>query len=411
MPRSIKINRIPLDDTGLTENQFVTLSHMIVGVDTEYQLDHPEWEVKPDGELVEPFYLLDIPEGSVVRVQAKTVCGDTPVVREIEVPSLITWEAGETVCEQEDYCEMSGYQLSPDGTTCTLVEQIEPTTQDNPIKAAASILLDNYSAYGTRIYAPDFNVNGSGTLAATINAASPIAVSRYWMNRTQMGEPSNIGPMNRSGIWTDDDGDGVVDRLAVGRELQVTYNLLMSVAKTVYIGVGGDNQYRLTLDRGNGPVVIVNNNQGGTDPFRWWHVYPVDVQAGNNLISITGTGDGSTQDSVAMIIYDNTLEELLAATSDAMLNIRFDTKNLRGGSLRIVTCPPGYQAVNVEGDIWMCQRLNQMPSAKRYTGIKFVETRIRLRNGQVEYEEQNVAGGGEGPYFPPYEDPTCVPPV
>ena len=351
--------------------------------------------VRPNGELVTP-YLLAYPAGAQsVTIMAKSNCGDDFFEKQIPLPQaapvtttttlpVVTWQPATKRCETQKGCP-AGYTLSPDGTNCTKVEDIAPTSQEAPINAAPSTNTV-YSQYGTKLYL--------GTWDALGNGDATVLSHDYWKNNVPYAETK--GPMNKNGIWIDNNGDGIRDALVAGAKLNVSVKILSSSAKDFFIGIGGDNQVKLTV---NGTTIVDKNQPANDHNFKWWHVYRIPFRAGDNIITVTGTGDGSTQDSVAMVIYENTAAELQAAVSDATLNIRFKTADVRGGVIRITNCPAGYQAIN-DGGVWKCQRILSQPAAVVNTGKQIVDTRRRLVNGVADgYIEANDQDG-EGPYFP-----------
>lgn len=262
-----------------------------------------------------------------------------------------------------------GWQLSSDGTTCSRIVESEPTSQQTPIHAAPSTH-PVYSQYGTRIYESGFNLQGDGA------ASEILSPDAFWSN---FDSTVNNGPMNRNGIWVDNDNDGVRDALSMGQQLTVTFNLSSDSQKLFYFGVGGDNKIKLTV---NG-VVIVDKQTIVDLNFKWWHVYPVLLNAGSNLVSVTGEGDGSVQDSMAMEIYENTEAELLAASSYADLNVRFKTADLRGGILQITECQAGYQPIN-DGGVWKCQKVETQPSTPVDLGVIVPDSKFLNDRAAVE---------------------------
>jgi hypothetical protein len=241
-----------------------------------------------------------------------------------------------------------GYTLSPDGNSCSRIEIVPPDSQEVAVLAAESAN-DVYSEFGTKIYEPGFDVAGEG---ANTEIPSP---HPFWSNPDSQAPH---GPMNRNGIWIDNDSDGVRDALTPGAQLTVTFTLNSPTQKLYYFGIGGDNKIKLVV---NGVVIVDKTNIIDLN-FKWWHVYPVLLNAGPNLTSITGEGDGSVQDSMAMEIYDNTEQELLDATGYGDLTVLFRTADLVGGTLQITNCPAGYQPVNTGDGNWVCQRVVITPS-------------------------------------------------
>jgi hypothetical protein len=256
-----------------------------------------------------------------------------------------------------DYACPEGYELSDDGTTCTWIEEAPPESQEEPVHAAIS---QNgvYSQYGMRVYDSGFNGSGNGP------ATEVLYPNSFWSN---FDGSDTAGPMNRNGIWVDNNNDGIRDPLTAGAQLTITFALNSSSQRVLYFGIGGDNKIKLVV---NG-VVIVSKQIIDPDNFKWWHVYPVLVNAGANLVSLTGEGDGSIQDSMAMEIYDNTPEEIAAALDYTDLTVLFKTEDLRGGVLQITNCAEGFQPVNTGGN-WVCQKVHTVPSVPIDTPVDVV---------------------------------------
>jgi hypothetical protein len=129
-------------------------------------------------------------------------------------------------------------------------------------------------------------------------------------------------------------------------------------AKTIYVGGGGDNQFQLVV---NG-VQLADTGTAGDKQFKIWHVMPVNVVTGPNYINIIGTGDGSVNDAVAMIVYDNTASQIMGAATEATLNIPFRSSSLRGTSFDVATCSSGF-SLDVSGGAgsYTCVRTTYKP--------------------------------------------------
>lgn len=340
---------------------------------------------------------INVTTGLPTGVRKPNTIGDPdyvqPVIDYIKCP-ITTWEGADASCIKVKTCP-EGYTLSPDGLTCTKIETANPVVQDTPIHAAISQNVA-YSSNGMKIYNPGYSITGDGAnTLTTLNA--------YWIN------PSNtsliLGPMNRNGIWVDNNGDGIVDPLQAGKKLEVSFNFISAIQKTYFIGIGGDNKFKITI---NG-IVIVDRTDIISDNFRYWNVYPVVLNAGYNLISFAGEGDGSVSDCLAAEIYENTQAQITAATQDSDLTLRFRTRDLRGGVLQLTQCPPGYQSITVGGAV-VCQKVSQVGSLLLNTGQKAFTNRRRLLGGVADgYTEPNANPGGIGPYIPPVTDLTSCP--
>jgi hypothetical protein len=129
---------------------------------------------------------------------------------------------------------------------------------------------------------------------------------------------------------------------------------------TVYIGVGGDNQFTLSV---NGTVIGQTTVSNALPNFRFWHLIPATFRNGTNLVNLVGTGDGSTNDCVGMIVYNNTAAQLQGnVNSDNDLNILYSTQGLRGQQYNVATCPTGF-SLDTSGGInnWICRQVTTIP--------------------------------------------------
>ena len=181
----------------------------------------------------------------------------------------------------------------------------------NPIPPAITIATNtsNYFAYGnfgTWFYST-YNLNGTGNIiytSTTINS---------W-RRTQTDGVFD-GPMNRCSI-----SGNCPDNIYYGFNACLT----VGATKTYYIGIGADNDYSLRIDG----VKIIDTLGGPyddkSDAFAWWHVYPLTIGAGSHTIELLGLNKEDVE-GFGCEIYDNTLAQLLAATSVSDLNIIYSS--------------------------------------------------------------------------------------
>lgn len=225
-------------------------------------------------------------------------------------------------------CCPVGYTLSPDESYCYQIQSTSPTIIQSNICLASSSLISQYSSTGTKLYNSGYDINlvGSYTLLTT---------SPQW--KEIVG--GIVGPMNREAVWVDTDCNGTKDPLTAGQTLIITIPITTSVAKTVYVGMGGDNTFHLDV---NGTAVVDRPSGYGGDNFNYWHLFPVDIVSGTSYFTFKWIGDGSTNDAAAAVVYDNTQTELSAATNDSQLNILFDTSSYIGTHIDIATCPATY---------------------------------------------------------------------
>ncbi|SEW21532.1 hypothetical protein SAMN05428988_3221 [Chitinophaga sp. YR573] len=280
-------------------------------------------------------------------------------------------------------CCPSGFTLSPDNTFCYKEETMPPEILSSGMCLAYSKESGAYSGDGARLYDPGFSIHlpSSNTYTALTGA--------YWTGTPAgYGDPNNSGSsanesvMNRDSVWIDADCDGTKDALAACSVLQFTYLLNLSSPKRVYVGLGGDNTFRLDINNNiivqceAGPSGIVAS--GGTvcatapaasssnvsnSNFNLWHIIPVDLPSGPNYLNFQATGDGSVNDAFAAIVYDNTAQQIAAATSDAALNILFRTGDFKGERLDIAVCEAGWQLDTSAGiGNYVCRKITQSPT-------------------------------------------------
>lgn len=238
------------------------------------------------------------------------------------------------------YCPV-GYTLSEDQSECSIVETAEATPPSDP-QATVSQTNMNYSVYGTFIYAPGYNSDGTGP-STQISPSNP-----FWINPTS---DTTDGPLNRSGLW-------VSPPLA---NQQIGYSVCVNFAEdtTVLIGIGTDNYGIINLDGNNivtqNPTTLAAQYNaefpgiGAFVTFRIWHVYPVMVTAGERVLEISGF-NVSGPAAVGVEIYSLTPTELESITSYGAMgtNLIFSSKDYIGQNVELgsggigYSCPLGF---------------------------------------------------------------------
>ncbi len=312
------------------------------GTLVEYRLqDGTIWTTptSPTNPTLEGEYDIELESGNYYYIRLTTTsptCASSSITKRIFVPG-----AGA--------CCPYPYTLSPDESYCYQEETVAPTVIQSNICLAISQLVTQYSSAGTALYDPGYTIRLVGS--------STSLLTTYW--KEQVGQVT--GPMNREGVWVDTDCNGTKDGLTSGQVLQLSFDISTPVAKTVYVGMGGDNTFKMVL---NGTTIVdcdtANPAQGGPSSanFNIWHVFPVDLVSGPNHITFSGVGDGSTNDSFAAVIYDNDAAEISAASSDGDLTILFSTSDLIGDHIDIATCPATYTLDTSGGPgAYTCRRI------------------------------------------------------
>jgi hypothetical protein len=206
------------------------------------------------------------------------------------------------------YSEDQCYSLDIIGAT-------PPLTTFSLVKSNGSIA---YSWRGSFVYDPGYSVSGYTNFGGGdfVNLPSiPL-----WEN-TSVAD-SIKGPLNRCGVWTCNTGACPPFSVWIG----FSQCLDIEETKTYYIGIGGDNEFKLVLDG----ITIVNTRLsnaywyglGQNRPFQRWNIYPITINSGSHILELYGWNDGSIG-TMGCEIYDNTLSELNSATVYSDLDVLF----------------------------------------------------------------------------------------
>lgn len=145
-------------------------------------------------------------------------------------------------------------------------------------------------------------------------------------------------------VWVDSNCDGVKNSLQYGAQVTIGKNISVTTTKTLLIGIIGDNQFKMSID---GELKLYAYGQG-TQNFDYLHLFPVTITPGQHYFSFTGIGDGTINDALGVIIYDNTIEELLTPIPKTSWNVLWTAEESISEELDIVTCPVDYSYDNEE---------------------------------------------------------------
>lgn len=211
-------------------------------------------------------------------------------------------------------CEDCGpdFYLGDDGI-CYGIEITDANPPVNPYELSP-ITYHTYSEYYTKIYSENFNQDGTG-LDFDILTTHNIWKNTY-SNNTD-------GPLNSSAIW-------VSGSSSEPTNVWLGFSVCIDITeeKTYYVGMAADNHFRMNVD----DVEFVNTllNPGAWTAqnmlsFKIWHVYPITLSAGTHKIEMFGMNLGGPA-AFGCKVYDNTLDELINATSFNDLNILFNSR-------------------------------------------------------------------------------------
>lgn len=201
-----------------------------------------------------------------------------------------------------------GYDVTLDRLSCVRIFTTGYTTVSTDMPAPGG----TDPAYGTNGFLI-YNVNDYDT--------SGDVITNYAYNGGYFGLDSNMSPrdlfwanrMNYIGIWK----QGEPRYIGV---LSFCTTINAPTTKTYYVGIGGDNGNSFKI---NG-TTIVQQPLNQLSDFQYWHIYPVTLNAGLNLIEISNQNTGGPG-NFSGEIYNNTLSELTGATGTSQLNVVFST--------------------------------------------------------------------------------------
>jgi hypothetical protein len=321
----------------------------------------------------------------------------------------------------------------PDGYTlvdgiCQQIQSVPATPSGTTynLDPEANIV---WSKGGGLIFNAGFNINGSGIGAnypADITAGNVTTAytSNVWLNGTSNvpfdgSNTVNLGPMNRTAVWSN----------PYNADTTFVIPINVPVTKTYFIGLGVDNTGSIDITAPNGAItnVLTQNTAGasayflgsGTWNFDFWNIYPVQLIAGINFVTVTGHDSGSAF-GFGIEIYDNTVAELQAAAFDpayvsspgtfplnqsvySNLNLLFTSRCARQpGSITAnsATCPDNTwtldtttgstptapcQAINNPVANWTCKKVLQTPFTG-YTATLVWDRISDAINYQVQYK-------------------------
>lgn len=247
--------------------------------------------------------------------------------------------------------------------------EVTPVTANGPIYGVdPGNKIFNYGSQGTNFYE---NIDGKPyPIVSTAgvmkdNFAIPLAITNTIVNNLwgdiQMPDTLN-GRLNVAGIWTNVPIVGIQQN---PQDEWIGFTACVEVPQTkvYYIGIGADNRARFKINS-----VLVAELVGCNNAFNFnsWHVFPITLNAGTNIIEL----EGWNCDDYAAFgaeIYDASLAQLVAMTLEAQLDAVtiFSTKNKIGSTFDLgqysgYSCPAGWSLSLCDGS-YQCVRANEVP--------------------------------------------------
>jgi hypothetical protein len=215
----------------------------------------------------------------------------------------------------------------PDTTThCN--DTIPAVLQDSSVTICFSPATNAaYNSYQATIYPTSFSTTG---VSLTTNPG-------FWTN---VG--GTTGRLNDIGIWT---CGGCLGTACGPGQTWVGFSksVYIPVSDTFFIGMGGDNSVRVTIDRG---TVIGRYQIAGDDlPFKSWHIYPYFLTRGYHEFKMEGWNqDNYTDASFGAEIYNLRRTQIISANDTTIKsNTIFGTDDVINQSFsKGLSCPIGY---------------------------------------------------------------------
>lgn len=236
-------------------------------------------------------------------------------------------------------CDGEGWQQY-DNEYCYRTSTTGATAPASPVTLVAKGS-SVYSNYGTKVFENGFNSDGSGTPSTILTG------TEVWHNTPTPN--STKGPMNRCALW--DAVNTTYTWYGFGKCLSG-----VTETKTYYVGIAADNHYKLLLDQEL--ILDTSTTSISTEKFNYWHIYPVEIGAGDHNIYLFGYNAGSIA-GFGCEIYDNTYEEIINATSYGDLNVLFTSSGVTEATFvqdsngiyqsSGYVCPDGYTYSDCDG--------------------------------------------------------------
>ena len=212
-------------------------------------------------------------------------------------------------------CECpSGYTVNGENDGCYRVETQSATSVSN---LGVGYLTPNaaYGDFGFYVYNQNgYNLDGS-------------VIGDYAYNGQYWGADSGLDDiqlfwgnrLNFVGVWVQ--GQPYWPNPNYPDMVSFCETINIASGKTYYFGIAADNDVKVRL---NGNLIISQPENQPYQNFKYWHIYPIYIDAGPNIIEMEGW-NRSIVGGFGAEIYDNTLEELTGATGTSMVNLVFST--------------------------------------------------------------------------------------
>ncbi len=307
-----------------------------------------------------------VPSGGTLQcylVQYNGNCPGATPITPLDIPGL--------PCGVDpDYCGCPpDYVLAPNGLDCVLNTEISAVASPT-IYTAIAATPQSFFGHHTKFYETTQGRPIPATMtsaplgfqdATSIQYNSVIVSGNTLWGMAGTNTPAD-GRLNYAGIWTNGGTSGSGAQLPENEWIGFSTCVDVPVDGVYCIGMAADNCMRFSI---NG-VLIVQNLITNSFAFNYWHVFPVQLSAGLNLISIEGLTTGGFA-SFGAEIYQQTSAILQTYTTQVELDAVtiFTTRDKIGQTFQLgsdsgYSCPTGY-ALNTCDPIYTCSLVERTP--------------------------------------------------
>jgi hypothetical protein len=315
------------NDSGLERRIFSDLEYRY----TDYEVNHSDLIInsKEVAFRIDPANAI---ECDVYKFWKETDCECTGSTNDCLISGTTTINNKFKLTGDCAYCP-SGYELEVDGVTCTKKKYRDALSGDEVIVTTATT---SFTSFEGGIFYDDITnrvkpitlssgnqvIDGNGSIVNTTNIVS----NTLWDNR-----------LVDVGVWGD---------VTANEWFGFAHCITLDTATTFTIGIAADDRVRVKI---NGDTII-SMNQNSTYNYRYWHMYPIELSAGDNIIEIEAINATLSGDTIfGAEIYSADTSTLVTYSAETQLSgvTIFSTKDRIGETFEIgdtigVGCPSGY---------------------------------------------------------------------
>jgi hypothetical protein len=248
--------------------------------------------------------------------------------------------------------EITGFECCPDGFelqngVCVRVTNVAPFANlENPY-LIRTVRGDTQYSSGTRIYvqATNYPLSSQQLPDQVVDSFNFVVPTAAVLNSSLWGDgTASSGRLNAGvGKWPQSN--------PLNQWVGFSECIDIPETKVYYIGIGGDNRFRLKI---NGELVINFNILVHPFAYNYWHVFPVLLQAGQNVFEVEAWND-NLNGALGFEIYNASLLQLTTVATTLALQALtlFSSSSVNNFNLSETngySCPTGYFLNTCDGN-------------------------------------------------------------